>query len=115
MADESLSSTSPRPGTAHETGKHSACRPHDSLRFPPLPVKMASVRQYHWMGRLDNICIVALVHSFHYYPPPQSVLPSRRNPLTLRTADCPSTVVSVGLGRDIWTVPFDNITLMFKV
>jgi len=24
-------------------------------------------------------------------------------------------VINIGLGRDIWTVPFDNITLMFKV
>jgi hypothetical protein len=24
-------------------------------------------------------------------------------------------VTRVGLGRDIWTVPFDDITMMFKV
>lgn len=30
-------------------------------------------------------------------------------------ADLPQIVIHNGLGRDIWTVPFDNITIMFKV
>lgn len=66
------------------------------------------------MGRLDNPGIVSPVDSVHDDPPDQFVAfpPS---PYSARRADSLRIVTYTGLGRDIWTVPFNDITLMFKV
>ena len=66
------------------------------------------------MGRLDDLGIVPLTDPINGNPPDQFVhYPFLRCPT--RCADFPLLVTRVGLGRDIWTVPFDDITMMFKV
>jgi hypothetical protein len=66
------------------------------------------------MGRLDNFRIMGSTHSIHGYSSNQSVPPEPTS-LVEPTVDLTHTVTYTGLGRDIWTVPFDDITLMFRV
>lgn len=67
------------------------------------------------MGRLDNSWVLHSIAPFHGYFADQfvpSALPyfPLAIVLTLR-----HQVTFTGLGQDIWTVPFDDITMMFKV
>jgi len=66
------------------------------------------------MGRLDNPCSVDLGDSFYDHVSNQFVFYLRYLRPNL-PADLPQIVIHNGLGRDIWTVPFANITMMFKV
>lgn len=66
------------------------------------------------MGRLDNPSVFPAADSFHDNSPNQFVLHSSTLELAL-LANFSIAVTYTGLGRDIWTVPFDDITLMFKV
>ena len=63
------------------------------------------------MGRLDNPRVVHSADPFRGHTSDQFVLalhsPDRAN--------IPLVVTFTGLGSDIWLVPFDDITLMFKV
>lgn len=63
---------------------------------------------------MDNPCSVDLGDSFYDHVPNQFVFYLCYLRLSL-PADLAQTVIHNGLGRDIWTVPFENITMMFKV
>ena len=67
------------------------------------------------MGRLDDSRILYPTASFHGYTTDQYV-PSTLLDSTLAIAlTLRYQVTFTGLGQDIWTVPFDDITMMFKV
>ena len=66
------------------------------------------------MGRLDYPRILHSTDSFHGYSSDQfvpSILSISILPVVLTIIE----VTFTGLGSDIWTVPFDDITMMFKV
>jgi hypothetical protein len=114
MAGKSLPSTNPQCCTQSQGCEHSFDRCRCILRCNQIPVTLArSGQQYSRMGRLDNPGLFHPADSLHDDPPNKYVpdLPSLYN--TARADHLP-IVTFTGLGRDIWTIEFDNITMMLK-
>jgi hypothetical protein len=115
MAGKSLPSTSPGRSPNNSRREHRLDCHRRGYGFHTFRLSLArSGHQHSWVGRLDNLGLVPSTDSINGNPPDQFV------PCLLllhhgRYADFPLLVTRVGLGRDIWTVPFDDITMMFKV
>jgi len=73
-----------------------------------------SRQQYSRLGRLDNLGVLPSADSF-YDDSPNQYVPCRLRLFVGACADLLPLVTYTGLGRDIWTIEFDNITLMLKV
>lgn len=67
------------------------------------------------MGRLDDSRILHPIASLHSYSADQFVPSILSNPTLAIVLTLRHQVTFTGLGQDIWTVPFDDITMMFKV
>jgi hypothetical protein len=115
MAGKSLPNTCSRRSPNDPRREHRPDCHRRNHGFHTLPVSLAgSGHQYSRMGRLDDIGFFPPADSINSNPANQSVpCPIPLSPG--RCADFPLLVTRVGLGRDIWTVPFDDITMMFKV
>jgi hypothetical protein len=114
MADEGMQSTSPGRWTYEQTHQLSSARHCNNLRRNPLYSSLAHKRQCSWMGRLDYPRILYSTDTVHGYSSDQFVL-SILSTFILSTVLTIVVVTFTGLGSDIWTVPFDDITMMFKV
>jgi len=115
MANESLPSTSPRRRSDEQTYQLGFACHCDSLYLDPLHRSLAYSRQRARMGRLDNSRILHSITPFYGYPADQFVPSTPSNSTLSIVLTLRHQVTFTGLGQDIWTVPFDDITMMFKV
>ena len=76
---------------------------------------LAHPKQQRWLGRHNDSHILPPADTVHNPCRDQSVITSRAHRSQYWHADFDLLVSHNGMGKDIWNVPFEDITMMLKV
>jgi hypothetical protein len=115
MADEDMPSARTQCRAFDLAAGHNLARHWGDLCRVSLSCTMAYSKQQRWMGRLDHPFCLRPTDTIHNPHRDQSVVTTNFIASSIDHADFTLLVAHNGMGKDIWNVPFEDITMMLKV